>query len=397
MSPDDPSEQPSPFGSFPFFGDIAKALGKQGPLNWDLAQQFAMLGATGDTPDSQPDPTTRFAYTDLARIADFHVREVTGLSTDPSDTPTEILTCTRTMWAQRTLADFRPLFHDLAAALSQRPDTDTSTDTPSDPLESMLGNLSHMVAPALLGMSIGSMVGALAHRAFGQYDLPLPRAKTDELLLVPSNIESFADDWSIATNDARMWVLIHELTSHAVLSTRAADIGLTALVKQHVTAFRPDPTALMDRLSQFDMSDADAMQEIQKLFSDPTVLIGAVRTPEQESLTPLLEAHVSAIIAYVDHVVDTVSARILGQSSNIAEAVRRRRLDTGPDAVFVEHLLGLRLTRQQLSRGTQFVAGVLERSNDDSVLHTLVNRDDGLPTPNEIDAPGLWLARIEIA
>lgn len=392
MNPDGSSDQPNPFGPFPFLGDLAKALGNQGPLNWELAQQFAALGAVGDSADIAPDPSVRFEYADLARIADFHVRELTALSTDPGGTATEILTCTRAMWAQRTLSDFRPLFHDLATALSRREDTPPS----DDPFGSMLGNLSGMMAPALLGMSIGSMVGALAQRAFGQYDLPLPRVKTDELLLVPSSIENFADEWSISKNDARMWVLIHELTSHAILSTPAAQAGVTALVKQHVAAFRPDPTALMDRLSNLDMNDASALEEMQRVFSDPTVLMGAVRTREQENLAPLLEAHVSAVIAYIDHVVDAVSARILGGGGHIAEAVRRRRLDTGPDAVFVEHLLGLKLTRQQLSRGSQFIAGVRERTNDDSILQTLVARDGCLPTPNEIDAPGLWLARIEL-
>jgi putative hydrolase len=265
-----------------------------------------------------------------------------------------------------------------------------------DAFGEMLGNLSGMMAPALLGMSIGSMVGALAQRAFGQYDLPLPRVKTDELLLVPSSVDGFAEEWSISKNDARMWVLIHELTSHAVLSTSAARSGVTELVKQHVAAFRPDPAALMDRLSSLDMNDASAMEEMQRVFSDPTLLMGAVRTREQENLAPLLEAHVSAVIAYIDHVVDAVSARILGGGGHIAEAVRRRRLDSGPDAVFVEHLLGLKLTRQQLARGREFIDGVCERTSDDSILHTLVSNDGHLPTPSEIDAPGLWLARIEL-
>lgn len=392
MNSDDPADRPNPFGPFPFLGDLAKALGNQGPLNWELAQQFALLGAAGDSPDAQPEPAIRFAYTDLARIADYHVRELTGLSTDPDGTRTEILTCTRSTWAQRTLTDFRPLFNDLATSLTSRNEAPGS----DDPFESMIGNLSSMMAPALLGMSIGSMVGALAQRAFGQYDLPLPRVKTDELLLVPTSIERFATEWSITVDDARMWVLIHELTSHAVLSTSSAAAGVTSLVKQHVNAFRPDPHALMDKLSSIDVSDPRALEEMQRVFNDPTVLMGAVRTPEQEHLAPLLDAHVSVVIAYIDHVVDEVSSRILGGGGHIAEAVRRRRLDSGPDAVFVEHLLGLKLTRQQLARGAQFIAGIRERNDDPAVLRMLVSRVDGLPTPNEIDAPGLWLARIEL-
>jgi hypothetical protein len=42
------------------------------------------------------------------------------------------------------------------------------------------------------------------------------------------------------------------------------------------------------------------------------------------------------------------------------------------------------------------VNGIIERSSTDRVLD-LLNRVDALPTPAEVDAPGLWLARLEIA
>ena len=67
-----------------------------------------------------------------------------------------------------------------------------------------------MMAPAMMGMSVGSMVGNLARRAFGVYDLPIPRA-TPALVLVPANIDTFAADWEIAIDEMRLWVLAHEL------------------------------------------------------------------------------------------------------------------------------------------------------------------------------------------
>ena len=61
------------------FGDLAKALQGQGPLNWDAARQFAQLGATGGTPEPNVDPAVRLAFADLARIAWFHVADVDRL------------------------------------------------------------------------------------------------------------------------------------------------------------------------------------------------------------------------------------------------------------------------------------------------------------------------------
>ena len=97
----------------------------------------------------------------------------------------------------------------------------------------------------------------------------------------------------------------------------------------------------------------------------------------------------------IDHAVDTVSASLLGGSSQISEAVRRRRVEASPSDTFVEQLLGLRLTRQQVERGHAFAAGVVERAGQDG-LAALFAAAGNLPTPNELDAPGLWLARLNI-
>jgi len=382
----------NPFGGIPFFNDMMRAMAGQGPLNWDLAQQFAQLGSVGDTSDPEPDTATRLAFNSLADIADMHVRAVTSLSTGANDTHTEILTTTRARWAQRTLTDLRPLFTNLATALQSQ---DSQLATPDDPMAAMMANLSTMMAPAMMGMSVGSMVGALASHSLGQYEIPIARPHTSEILIVSSSVDAFAAEWEIPTDDLRMWVLIHELSSHAVLAAPAISEGLTALVHAHVSAFRPDPDALMSSLTDVDPSDTDAMAAVQSLFSNPMVMMGASRTAEQEALAPVLDAHVAAISGYIDYVVDTVSSRLLGGASPIAEAVRRRRVENGTNTHLVEQLLGISQTRAQQQRGRAFIDGVIEREGAEK-LPALVSAPGNLPTPNEIDAPGLWLARLEI-
>jgi uncharacterized protein (DUF2342 family) len=53
------------------------------------------------------------------------------------------------------------------------------------------------------------------------------------------------------------------------------------------------------------------------------------------------------------------------------------------------------LGQAQYDRGTAFVRGVLERAGEDGLVR-LWRSERELPTPAEIDAPGLWLARIEL-
>jgi putative hydrolase len=389
---DNDNNVPNPFGGIPFFNEMMRAMSGQGPLNFELAQQFAQLGAVGDTPDPEPDTATRLAYNTLADIADPHVQEITVLSTGPRDKHPEILTTTRARWAHRTLSDFRPLFTDLATALNSQPSEPESTD---DPFASMLSNLSSMMAPAMLGMSIGSMIGELASHALGQYELPLARPHTSDILVVSTSVDAFATEWNLTLDDLRLWVLIHELSSHAILAAPAIEEGLTALIRRHVSAFRPDPAALMDTIGDLDPSDPNAMLRLQGLFSDPMVLMGAMRTPEQESLASFLDARVAAIVGYIDYAVDTVAARLLGAASPIAEAVRRRRIESTSTTTLIEQLLGLSLSRAQQVRGRAFIEGVVERQGPHALPQLLLAADN-LPTPNEIDAPGLWLARLEV-
>ncbi|MEY2711589.1 MAG: hypothetical protein RL487_1372 [Actinomycetota bacterium] len=390
MSDDDAQEPMFPFGNIPFLNDMMKAMASQGPLNWELAAQAAAAAARGDTPDTDTDPATRIAYNRLADIADMHVRQITGLPTGPHDTHTEILTTTRALWAHRTLTDLRPLFTDLAAALTRPQQGDQG-----DPMSAMIAQMSAFLFPTLMGITVGSMIGSLAQRAFGQYDLPLARPHTSEILVVAASVESFASDWSIPPDDLRMWVLTHELTSHAVLATPAVTDGLMESVKRHVGSFRPDPAAFMSAMGDIDPSDPAALETLQRTLGDPMTIVGAMRSPEQEALAPFLDARVAAVTGYIDHVVDAVGSRILGNASPIAEAVRRRRLDGRTDADLAEKLLGVSLPRALQRRGAEFVSGVIERAGEDP-LRGMLSSAERLPTPNELDAPGLWLARLGI-
>ncbi len=219
-------QTPNPFemfGGMPMFGDISRMLAGQGPLNWDAARQFAIMSATGGsgipgasgvpaTASPNIDPSVRIKYAELANIARLHVADVMGL-----DVPeVEPSVATPEQWAAETLEAYKPLFTEMATSLGPQ-DDDDDDDAGSDPMMQMMAGLSKMMAPAMLGMAVGSMVGNLAARAFGVYDLPIPRA-TPALVLVPPTIDAFAAEWEISLDEMRLWVLAHELAGLALFS-----------------------------------------------------------------------------------------------------------------------------------------------------------------------------------
>jgi putative hydrolase len=248
------------------------------------------------------------------------------------------------------------------------------------------------MAPLLFGIQVGTMVGQLASRTMGQYDLPVPRPPSDELLMVPVTIDSFASDWSLPVDDVRLWVCLHEVARHTVLSRPHVRARLDELMKQYADAFQPDSSLLEGRLAAFDPMDLAGMQQT---FSNPEVLFGEFESPAQREVMVPLQALLSAVVGYVDHVMDSVGQRLISAYGPLTEALRRRRLEAGEGSRFVARLLGVSLDAAAYERGTAFVNGVLERAGEDG-LARLWHSAKELPTPAEIAAPGLWLARIDL-
>ena len=118
-------------------------------------------------------------------------------------------------------------------------------------------------ARCMLGMTIGSMLGHLARRSFGQYDLPIPRPPSDELMIAArATSTSSATEWSLPKDDLRLWVCVHEVARHTVLVGAArARARLDSLLTQYVSGFEPDPNALEHRLGEFDISRSERAAE----------------------------------------------------------------------------------------------------------------------------------------
>jgi putative hydrolase len=209
---------------------------------------------------------------------------------------------------------------------------------------------------------------------------------------VPSTIDAFATDWSLQPDDVRLWVCLREVAHHAVLSRPHVRARIDDLVTAYVSAFQPDPGGLTARLADFDPTDMASMQEA---FSSPESLFGSLESPAQLELQKPLQAVLAAVEGYVDHVMDSVGRRIIGGYGPLTEALRRRRLDGGEGEEFVARLLGVGLDAAAYERGTAFVRGVLERAGEEG-LSRLWGSAHELPTPAELEAPGLWLARIDL-
>jgi putative hydrolase len=390
-----PLEGNDPFKGIPLFGDLARMLQQQGPVSWDAARQLAASIATDGVSEPNVDPLERIKLEQLARVAELHVANASGLPTAPNGIT--IIAGTRSQWIQRTLDAQRELFEALAGSLSGgfTATLGETEDELDDPMSKMLGGIMQAFSPVMLGMTAGSMLGHLARRSFGQYDLPIPRPASNELLIVLSNLREFGREWSLPEDDLQLWICVHEVAHHTVLGLPHVRDRINSLLYAYVAGFEPDAGGLESRLGDLDANDPAALDNVQRLLGDPEVLLGAIQSAAQRELLPRLEAIVAVVVGYVDHLMDQVGHGLIGSYGMVTEALRRRRVAADPSDRFVERLLGLELTQAQYERGAAFIDGIVERAGPE-ILERLWRSERELPTPAEVDAPGLWLARIDL-
>jgi putative hydrolase len=408
----DPSGDDNPFESMNFFlQDLSKMFAGRPAGSWDTALQLAGAIATEGQPEPNIDPADRLAIEQLARVAELHVGEVTGRSVEE---PVRIEALNRTQWAKRFLDEERPLLEELsgsigAALQSQLGDLGSEDfseidlqqpSLPGMPPEALIKQLMGMMGPMLLGMMAGSTAGHLATRALGHYELPLPRPAHEPLTLVLRNVDEFADDWTLPREAIRLWVCLSDVAHQHVLNLDHVRAHLDGLLGEYVSAFSQDPAEIERRMRGLGIDDEfggsePELEALQRLAGDPDVLLSAMQSDEQLALMPRIAAVVSTVEGYVDWVLDTLGGRLIPEYDRVTEALRRRRAEAGPSSRFVERLFGLELSQSTFDRGSQFVDGIVERSGTQA-LSQLWTDEAHLPTPAELDAPGLWLARVGI-
>lgn len=382
--------------------------------SWATAAQLAGAIATDGQPESNVDPSDRAAVEQLARVAELHVAQATGQSIDE---PVRFEPLNRTQWARRFLDDERPLLERLTgsigaalqAQLSEFDDADGPgvdlglPQLPGMPPEQLIQQIMQMMGPMLLGMMAGSTAGHLASRALGHYELPLPRPGSGPLTMVLPNVDGFAHDWSLPTEGIRLWVCVSDVTHHLVLELPHVRRRLDELLADYVSAFSEDPETIERRLHELGVVDElgidggsePELEAIQRLAGNPETLLAAMQSDHQRAVMPVIEALVATVEGYVDHTLDALGGRLIPEYERITEALRRRRVEAGPASRFVERLFGLELSQATFDRGRGFVDGIVERGGDDALSRLWADATT-LPTPAELDAPGLWMARVGI-
>lgn len=384
---------PLPQGGFDL-SQVFRMLQSTGPVNWEVAEQVAAW-TCGVDPDSgepaadpEPDPESKARFDGLVRAAQTHAASATGL-TEVLAVPVNIVN--RGTWAAAAIGGLHTVIEALAGALA-------GSDPPAphdEPATDPLAGLMTFFGPVMIGVQAGTMIGFLAQGSHALYDLPLPLTGEPQLTFVLSNIDAFAESWSLPADDLQFALALRESVHAAQRSVPWVRERLLRLSSSYVSAYRFDPAVLEAHLADIDISDPESWGPTAQVALDPAALLDAMQTPEQDPVLRDLRRFAAVLEGYADVLLDAVGDDLVPSLSRIDEALRRHQVDRGRAEVFVDRLLGLELGRDQYELGVEFCRGVVQRVGIEG-LNRLWDGEVMVPTAAEIEAPGLWLARIDL-
>ncbi len=408
MPPPDTGDSGNPFQSL--LGDLMNMLGTNAPNQWEMTRSFAVNVATGGDAEPNVEPIQRIRVEQLSRVAELNVVEATGMPVSPDGRRLTCVPVGRGDWTLRALDSWRTVLTAMTPVPGPIPTAGSDQDQALPPdlfdgddtaggLTGLLGQWATAIGPMFFGLQVGSVVGHLSQRALGQYPLAVPWSPSDELLLLTSNITSFAEDWSLPEEEALLWVCARELASNSVLTRPAVRGRMEELLLAVAESSASAQQDLAGRLGELGGGAGGAggmdLESLQGMFDDPEALLGGLLTPETRRSSDQLTSLAVVIDGYADHVADVVGQKLVGSHSQLTEAWYRRRTERGKGEEAAGALFGLDLEQSQVDRGRSFITGVVERAGEDG-LAKLWSSARNLPTPSEVDAPGLWLERISL-
>ena len=373
------------FGDIPLFREIQRILaaGGEGPVNFEIARQIA-LAVVAESSGKSPPPMDAGPYFDAVHAAELVVSGFTRLT--PGE-PARAKNVSQSEWVGLTLEGWRWLFEHM----SQRFMGEITKLAPeqadvSGPLQGAMGS----VAPLLLGMQVGTLVGHLAGESLGRHDPPFPRADDGVLFYLPTNAAQLAAEYSFEPTTLGRWLALQDVTRHVVLTSQPWIVNyFRSLFIEVVDAIEVDVLELQRRLTDLSSKGMEALGE----GAGAQTALPVVQTDRHRGAVERWNAFVAVLDGYCYSAAEAVADEVVGERAVVVEGMARRNVTPSEGRSMLETLLGVSLDNELRSSGKTFSAAVLQLRGINS-LNRVWEAPDNLPTWREVKDPFSWMDRV---
>jgi coenzyme F420 biosynthesis associated uncharacterized protein len=322
-----------------------------------------------------------------AVVADRHVARITGLDTATGSASTVVVD--RPDWIRANVESFKRVAEPLLDAVLERGGTRPT-------------GVVAAVGSRAAGLEVGGLLGYLATRVLGQFELLGPPPSTVEasaadgipagrLTLVAPNIVATERLLKVDPGDFRLWVCLHEVTHRTQFASAPwLYAHVQALLREFVLATELDTAALLGRLRQ---AATGIVRAARGRGRAELSLVELMQTPEQRAVLDRLTGLMSLLEGHADVVMDAVGPEVVPSVVQIRQRFDRRRNQAGSLERTIRRLLGVEMKMRQYAEGARFVRAVVDQIGM-AGLNVVWTSADQLPTGAEIRDPQRWLDRV---
>jgi putative hydrolase len=371
-----------PWGDIPLFRELQRILASStDPVNAEMAGQVATALATQEGATA-PDPGRARSLSEAVRESELVLAGYTRLAVEE---PAAVRTVGRAEWAKETLSAWGWLFEAVASKLTAGMGGDQEDAAPPG-LAAALGQ----VAPLLVGVQVGTLVGQLARDAVGRYDHPIPRADDGRLLFVDPNVARLARDYDFDEAAFVRWLALEATARHLVVA-QAPWINRywRSLLVEVVEALEIDVAELQSRMMDLQSEGPAALQE----GFGAGAALPLVPTDRHRRALSRLRSFLAALEGYARHATAAVRDAMAGPFTQIDEGMARRRREGSEAEAMLGTILGVSLDRELEAAGTTFSAAIVKLKGI-GTLNALWAAPDNLPSYDEIKDPFAWIERV---
>src|SRR5688572_17747766 len=195
---------------------------------------------------------------EAVRVAELQVGRFTGLAA-PADVA-QVHAVRRAGWVNANTESLKTLLEPAARRLTDAIERSAGEQLP--PEMAQVSGFLRQLSPLLLGTQVGQVLGMLAQRVLGQYDVAVPRPGPGELLFVVPNLATFERDWSLDQREFRTYVALHEVTHRFEFARPWVRERFRDLVDDYLSTLTLDVEGMQARLGTLDPSDPEALRAL---------------------------------------------------------------------------------------------------------------------------------------
>ena len=348
------------------------------PVDWELAERVARRFA-GREPiaASYLGGSLHSDFSAVTTQAEELVAGFTGLHA-PGTASACVLD--RPQWVHANVASMRRMLHPLTARVGER-----MARSPVAP-----------IGRRVAGTEMGVLLGFMAQRVLGQYDLLVPdeahAAMTTDgsgaVYYVGANILSLEKRYAFRPRDFRLWIAIHEVTHRAQFTAIPwMKQYFLSLVEQALAIVDPDP----GRLVQAMVRAADELRKGRNPL-DEGGLVALFASQQQRGVLAQVQALMSLLEGHGNSVMNALGRAHVAGQERMARVLQARRRSRGVAGILYK-LLGFESKLRQYEVGETFVAAV-ERAGGSRAIDAAWRGPEYLPTIDELTQPADWLSRV---